>query len=112
MASRYNDRKIFRNDDPIYSEMLEDRKLRYFRQYDSPRFKALTPARLRKLTLIQEPWGESSRLSNLAAKHYGDPTYWWVIARFNNKPTDAHFKTGEIVRIPIPRELIIKYYKD
>ena len=112
MASRYSDRRIFRNDDTIYQDMLENRALKFFRQNESAHYKPLSAARMRKLTQVQEVWDTATRLSNLAAKHYGDPTYWWVIARFNNKPTDAHFSVGEPVRIPLPRELILKYYRD
>lgn len=40
------------------------------------------------------------KLYKFAHEYYGDVDYWWVIAWYNNKPTDAHFKIGDVVYIP------------
>ena len=36
--------------------------------------------------------------------------YWWIIARYNNKPTDAHYTVGDEVLIPGPFSLIRSFY--
>tara|TARA_B100000963_G_C22548288_1_gene635502 strand:- start:550 stop:897 length:348 start_codon:yes stop_codon:yes gene_type:complete len=51
----------------------------------------------------KEIYKTGDRLYKFALKHYGDVDLWWVIAWYNNKPTDAHFKIGDVVYIP--REL-------
>jgi hypothetical protein len=38
------------------------------------------------------------------------PTYWWVIAQYNKKPTESQLSPGDIVYIPIPLEKILGYY--
>ena len=39
---------------------------------------------------------------NYQKKYYGDAEYWWLIAWYNNKPTESHFKLGDVVYIPLP----------
>lgn len=50
-----------------------------------------------------EVYKTGDRLYKFAYKYYGDVDLWWVIAWYNNKPTDSHFKLGDVVYIP--REL-------
>lgn len=41
------------------------------------------------------------RLENIAYKFYGDPTYWWIIAKANGL-TDGRFalNDGQVLTIP------------
>ena len=45
-------------------------------------------------------WALGDRYYKLSAAFYGDPTYWWVIAWFNKKPTESHLKVGDVIRVP------------
>ena len=36
-----------------------------------------------------------------------DTEYWWLIAWFNNKPTDIHCKVGDVLYIPLPLDKAI-----
>ena len=49
-----------------------------------------------------EVWGMGSRLHKLSEKYYNSPSYWWVIAWYNKKPTEADYSLGDVVRIPVP----------
>ena len=40
------------------------------------------------------------KLYKLAHRYYGSSGFFWIIAMFNNKPTDAHYNYGDIVLIP------------
>ena len=40
------------------------------------------------------------RMYKYASQYYGSTSYWWVIAWYNNKPTDAHYKIGDPIYIP------------
>ena len=42
-----------------------------------------------------------------AYEYYGDTNHWWVIAWYNNKPTDSHFNLGDTVYIPFPLDVAI-----
>ena len=46
--------------------------------------------------------GQGDRMFKFAHDVYGDADYWWIIAWFNNKPTDAHCEIGEVLYIPLP----------
>jgi hypothetical protein len=44
---------------------------------------------------------QSDRLDLLAAKYYGDPTYWWVISVANNlNDASLAIEVGKQLRIP------------
>ena len=45
-------------------------------------------------------WRPGDSLYKLSYEFYGRIDYWWTIALVNNKPTDAHFKFGDEVKIP------------
>lgn len=49
----------------------------------------------------------STKMYKLSNKYYGSPDYWWLIAWYNKKPTDSHFKVGDPVYIPLPFEKMI-----
>lgn len=102
---------MFKNSQEIYDNIAEDRDVNYFLQYNSPKFQSLTQEQMVSLTIETKIWTIGDRLYKLAAQYYNDPTYWWVIAQFNQKPTESHFKVGDSVYIPLPRELIFTYYR-
>ncbi len=44
---------------------------------------------------------QSDRLDLLAAKYYGDPTYWWIISVANNlNDASLAIESGKQLRIP------------
>jgi len=112
MASRYDNRRTFRNGAEIYFNILEDRGLTTLVQYGTPRFKKISKRARRRITHVQKIWTVGDRLYKLAAEHYGDSRLWWVIARYNNKPTDAHFQLGDTIYIPLPLETVLGYYRE
>ena len=49
----------------------------------------------------------------LAAEHYGNPKYWWVIAWYNQRPTENMLNLGNTIIIPKPLEVVLeslRYY--
>ena len=74
--------------------------------------KVRNPSRqqIRTLKIVQHVWTVGDKYSKLAAEYYNDSTLWWVIARYNMKPTDAHVRVGDNIRIPLPLEQILKIY--
>ena len=110
--SRYDNRSIFENREELYENLFEDKGVKKIVQYDTSLFKKITPEQYSQLSVITKKWSTGDRYYKLAAEHYGDPKLWWIIARFNNKPTEGHLKLGDNVLIPLPREVILGYYKD
>jgi hypothetical protein len=112
MPSRYENRIIFTNGAPIYFHLLEERGLRYIQQYNTPILSKITQQQYNNLAVSTRIWTIGDRLFKVAAQSYGNSKLWWVIARFNNKPTDAHFKVGDKVYIPFPLEAVLSYYRN
>tara|TARA_Y100000592_G_C5379106_1_gene272493 strand:- start:518 stop:862 length:345 start_codon:yes stop_codon:yes gene_type:complete len=110
MKNRYFDRRTFLNDDENYKREFLDNKrdAKSIVQYDTAVFRYPSVEEIAELQIVEVVWGSSSRLFNLADKYYNDPTLWWVIAMFNQKPTEAHFILGETVFIPLPLEKVLR----
>ena len=45
-------------------------------------------------------WKETDSYWKLSTAFYGDPSYWWVIAWYNQAPTESHLHPGERIFIP------------
>lgn len=112
MTSRYTNTRTFRNNLPIYEEVLEDRGVKFINQYRSAQFKRLSSVQKSSISEKEYSWQVGDRLEKISSREYNSPQYWWIIARYNNKPTDAHFERGDIVKIPHPLSLILSYYTE
>ena len=53
---------------------------------------------------------ETDRLDHLAERFLGNATYWWVIAWYNEAPTESHLQIGDLIYIPLPLERVLKHY--
>ena len=109
--SRYFGRDVFTNSDPKYREAFFNEKgIKQIEQYETPIMGYPTMDQMETLTNLAITWAASSRLYNLAEEFYGDPQYWWVIAWYNQKPTEAHFNIGDIVYIPTPVDRVLELF--
>ena len=62
------------------------------------------------MTRSQHVWKAGDCYYKLANQYYGDAQYWWVIALFNQKPTEADVDLGDLIEIPLPLEAILRVY--
>jgi nucleoid-associated protein YgaU len=105
--SRYRNRTLIRNDAPEYQKILEDRDLNFIVQFSSPTLKELRVRDLEAVTVETHTWKAGDRYFKLAHQYYGDPTFWWVIAYFNNAPLETDLSLGQNILIPLPLGEII-----
>ena len=56
------------------------------------------------LNTVNHIWRFGDRYYNLANHYYGTSQYWWVIAWYNGRPTEADISTGDILSIPLNLE--------
>jgi hypothetical protein len=55
---------------------------------------------------------QSDRLDLLAAKYYGDPTYWWIISVANNlNDASLSIESGKQLRIPGNLSSVLSEFK-
>ena len=111
-SSRYTNRKKFINAAEHYKELFKERvNSRNLEQYATKVTNTL-PASLRKTLIeVQHTWQVGDQYWKLAERHYGNGRYWWVIARYNHRPTEAHVRPGTTLRIPKPLDKILSYYR-
>ena len=112
MSSRYNNRNLKLNKSELYREFFDNRGVKKLQQYTSANIVPLTAQQAKKIEYDTQIWKTGTRLYKLAEEYYGNAEYWWLIAWYNNKPTDSHFKMGEVIYIPLPFERILSYYSN
>jgi nucleoid-associated protein YgaU len=112
MGTRYDDRRILKNDSEEYSGVFKEKKVKYIRQYDTAHFRYPTTAEIQSLNRLIHIWSTGDRYYKLAGQHYGNPGYWWVIAHYNKRPTEADVQLGDMIYVPLPLEKILSYVMD
>ena len=69
---------------------------------ETANFARLQDADLANLSFVDHVVTVGDRMNKLSHEFYGDTQYWWVIATFNNTPTDGHLELGQVISIPLP----------
>lgn len=111
MTSRYNSRSIFRNQNLKYENIFKERNVKYLRQYDTPSLVYPTPEQISSLNIITEAWKAGDRYWKYAYRYYnGRSDLWWVIAWFNQKPTEGELEIGDSILIPTPIDRVLEIY--
>lgn len=111
MINRYSKKTILVNDLEQYKTLFRERGLKYIKQYQTSKFGFPTIQQMQDITTVKHIWSVGDRYYKLAAKYYEDPKDWWIIALFNNKPTESDIMLGDQILIPLPLEKIIRYLK-
>ena len=110
MSIRYDNRNQTNNSEEVYEELRDSRDSKTVRHYTTPRIPHLTKQKRLRLNRIKHIWRTGDKYWNLAYKHYGDSSLWWLIAWYNQKPTEAHVKMGDTIIIPKPLNKILRFY--
>lgn len=107
--SRYDARGIAVNDSATYKPLFTGRNVKSVKQFLSPSFRYPTTEEMANLSLVPHIWTRGDRYWKLAEAYYHDPKLWFIIAWFNQKPTEAHVQLGEILQVPLPLDRILQY---
>jgi len=107
MTSRYAGRKVGLNNLIQYQEIFKEKGVKFIRQYFSPNLKHPTVDEVVSLRRLGHIWSIGDRFYKLAYEYYGDSTLWWVIAWYNQTPTESHVKLGDVLEIPMPLDKIL-----
>ena len=110
MPSRYNDRDTFTNQDDRYSEQLKKRKVRFIKHFSTPEFTYPKADDMDGLIINVEIYKTGDRFYKYAQKYYGDSSYWWVIAYYNQKPMENLMNLGDTVYIPAPLSRVLEIF--
>lgn len=107
MIGRYTNRQIIENASPGYQDPLQRRGLTSIKQYGRVRMPAPSPDERRALSQYMHPYATGDKLYKIAHKHYGDAGYWWILAWWNQKPTDFHCSIGDTIYVPLPLKEVL-----
>ena len=106
--SRYNGQKILHNSQEQFEEQFERRDVKKIDHYAIKRLSYPSRKDDEEISYYRYIWKPQDKFYRLAAEFYNDPTLWWVIAQYNQTPTEQHLKEGQIIKIPFPLGRILK----
>ena len=106
-VSRYRKNNIVITGEAPYANILNRRGVNYISHYSFEKFKVLKVKDIAGIKIEKHIWVPSDRFFKLSSTYYGDPTYWWIIAYYNNKPLETDVSAGDVLRIPVPLEYIL-----
>jgi len=109
MIKRYSTREIFNNNLDLYKEYFKDRNVNFIKHFSTPNFTYPDAEDIGRIQYVQHVWKLGDSYSKLAQLYYNDHTTWWVIAKFNQKPTESHLSVGDIINIPVSLPVVLKY---
>jgi hypothetical protein len=100
MPIRYNKRSVLNDTRPINRKRIVERNSNSVTYYSADSLKHPTQEDYNRVGSRPVIWDHTTRLTKLSNQYFGSFEYWWVIAWWNKKPTDAHFNIGDVVYIP------------
>ena len=112
MSKRYTFRKKVINRLSMYREHFIARGLSMLEHFETPNMTYPTASDVRNMTIVKRVWKQGDRYYKLAYEHYGDPSLWWLIAWYNQAPTESHLTFGQIVRVPLPLSAALSFMRD
>ena len=110
MTSRYDNRMAAINNLEMYKSLFKKRGVKFIKQYKSPKMYYPTDREMSRLRDIDYTWKMGDRFYKLATEYYNDSTLWWIIAWYNQKPTESHVSTGDVLQIPLPLDAILPLF--
>ena len=98
--SRYKQSRKATNRDEMYKEVFDKKGVHSITQFRSKRFKQIEEGVKQRIDFNEYVWKYGDTFQLLASRYYSDAKLWWIIASFNNKPTEAHLNIGDTIKIP------------
>tara|TARA_R100000008_G_C3481449_1_gene114058 strand:- start:119 stop:457 length:339 start_codon:yes stop_codon:yes gene_type:complete len=111
MGNRLDSREKVTNAEETYKEILEERGVKRIIQYASPNMIHPTAEQIGRLAQVPHVWSHGDRFYKLAYEHYGHSEWWWVIAWYNQMPTESHVEIGQVIQIPKPLDRVLRYMR-
>ena len=97
---RYKSSRVINNNSEFYEFLRKKRGVRNIRHYNTPVIYNPSSADRNSLKTVTHVWSYGDRYYKLSAQYYGTPEYWWVIAWWNGRPTEATVQNGTALQIP------------
>lgn len=109
--SRYKKSNVIKNNDADYKKVFSSRfGPSGLLQTSTNNLTIPTDEQLVNIQYINESWGLGKRLYKFSYQYYGDSKYWWLIALFNKISSESEIQDGQIIKIPVPLDIILNLY--
>jgi len=105
--SRTPHRRSFVNTDKQYDDIFFRKKVSFITQLQTPVLIPISNSAV--FRTVPHTWKTGDKYYKLAHTYYNDASYWWVIANFNNKPTEGHLNIGDQLLIPVPLSQVLQF---
>jgi nucleoid-associated protein YgaU len=99
--SRYNKRSIGFNNDEQYKNVLDKKGVKKIEQYRTLERDPVEQEDFDSIEVVEYVWRYGDMYWRLSSRFYGSPEHWWVIASFNERPTESLNKVGDVLKIPV-----------
>jgi hypothetical protein len=109
--NRYYNKELIQNENELYESFFRERNVKFINHFETTNFTFPTNQQLLTIPYVEHTWKYGDRYYKLSSKYYGDTTMWWVIAMFNNKPTEHSISIGDTILIPTLLEKLFSYMK-
>ena len=107
--SRYKKINVVKNNDSDYKKVFNTRfGSNGLVQTATTTFRVPTEDELLNVSYMSETWSLGQRLYKLAYKHYGNSSYWWVIASASGIGWALQCPPGTVIRVPKNLELALQ----
>jgi nucleoid-associated protein YgaU len=107
--SRYNTHRKLLNSSEYYQPLRKSRnKEKGLTHYETPVLYHPSVVDRANIATTTHVWTAADRYYNLAARYYGDPKLWWIIAWYNGRPTEGDISPGDLITIPLSAQEIIQ----
>ena len=100
--ARNNRRSLKKIDNKTYDFLFKNRSANQSTIYADPYLHYPSEDAKKSFSYREHYWKTGDRFYKLSQKYYGTLNDWWIIARFNGKPTEANVELGERLLIPLP----------
>ena len=108
MSKRYDNFRILNNSSEYYSLLRKKRdNKKNIQHYETPILYHPSVLDRMNISTTGHIWGLGDRYYKLSNQYYGDPSYWWIIAWYNGRPTEADCLPGDALTIPLDLEQIL-----
>lgn len=98
------ERRKATNRNKQYKEVLEERGVDKIEQYRTPTLTEISS----EISSFEYTWKFGDKFWQLAHSFYGNKKYWYIIAQFNNKPTESHLSIGDKIKIPYDLQEVLQ----
>ena len=105
--SRFKSRTRALNDNEMYENVLDDRGVKQVIQYTTDELIYPDEEERKRINVVKHFWTQGDKFWRLAYEYYGDQSLWYVIAQWNQKPTEGHLTPGDVIEIPTNLNVVL-----